>query len=106
FVEDVTTLCFDDGRFTQEDGAALPPVAAEGLSTMAVYRAQVVLGLRAYARRCGFTRAVIGSSRGIDSALTLALAVDALGADNVVAITMPSVFSSAGSVDDSATLCR
>ena len=106
FVEDVTTLCFDDGRFTQEDGAALPPVAAEGLSTMAFYRAQIVLGLRDYARRCGFTRAVIGSSGGIDSALTLALAVDALGADNVVAITMPSVFSSAGSVDDSVTLCR
>jgi NAD+ synthase/NAD+ synthase (glutamine-hydrolysing) len=73
---------------------------------MAFYRAQIVLGLRDYARRCGFTRAVIGSSGGIDSALTLALAVDALGAGNVVAITMPSVYSSAGSVDDSVTLCR
>jgi NAD+ synthetase len=49
---------------------------------------------------------VVGSSGGIDSALTLALAVEALGADNVVAITMPSRFSSSGSVDDSATLCR
>src|SRR5206468_9280733 len=43
---------------------------------------------------------------GIDSALTLALAVEALGAQNVAAVTMPSVYSSAGSVDDSVVLCR
>jgi len=106
FVEDVTTLAFDDGAFTSGSGVPLAPVSPQGLSTMAFYRAQIVLGLRDYARRCGFTRAVIGSSGGIDSALTLALAVDALGAGNVVAITMPSVYSSAGSVDDSVTLCR
>jgi len=106
FVEDVTTLTFDDGAFTSGGGVPLAPVSPQGLSTMAFYRAQIVLGLRDYARRCGFTRAVIGSSGGIDSALTLALAVDALGAGNVVAITMPSVYSSAGSVDDSVTLCR
>jgi len=106
FEEDVTTLTFDDeGRFGAADGTALAPVSPDGLSTMAFYRAQIVLGLRDYARRCGFARAVVGSSGGIDSALTLALAVDALGADNVAAITMPSVFSSAGSVDDSAALC-
>jgi len=106
FVEDVTTLTFDERGFTSGDGAPLAPVSPLGLSTMAFYRAQIVLGLRDYARRCGFTRAVIGSSGGIDSALTLALAVDALGAENVVAITMPSEYSSAGSVDDSVTLCR
>jgi len=106
FEEDVRTLRFEDGRFLAEDGAPLPAVAPEGLSTMAFYRAQIVLGLRDYARRCGFAKVVIGSSGGIDSALTLALAVDALGADNVVAITMPSTWSSAGSVDDSVTLCR
>ena len=106
FVEDVTTLEFDDGRFAAAGGQALAPVDPQGLSTMAFYRAQIVLGLRDYARRCGFSKAVIGSSGGIDSALTLALAVDALGADNVVGITMPSVYSSAGSVDDSVTLCR
>ena len=106
FVEDVSTLSFEDGRFTSGTGAALAPVDPAGLSTMAFYRAQIVLGLRDYARRCGFSKAVIGSSGGIDSALTLALAVDALGADNVVGITMPSVYSSAGSVDDSVTLCR
>ena len=106
FSEDVTTLRFDNGRFLARDGAALPPVAAKGLSTMAFYQAQIVLGLRDYARRCGFSQAVVGSSGGIDSALTLALAVEALGAQNVVGITMPSVYSSAGSVDDSMTLCR
>jgi len=106
FVEDVTTLTFEDGRFASDTGTPLAPVSPQGLSTMAFYRAQIVLGLRDYARRCGFTKAVIGSSGGIDSALTLALAVDALGAGNVVAITMPSVYSSAGSVDDSVTLCR
>ena len=106
FVEDVTTLEFDDGRFAAAGGEALAPVDPQGLSTLAFYRAQIVLGLRDYARRCGFSKAVIGSSGGIDSALTLALAVDALGADNVVGITMPSVYSSAGSVDDSVTLCR
>ncbi|HJV94231.1 MAG TPA: NAD(+) synthase, partial [Azonexus sp.] len=73
---------------------------------MEFYRRQIVLGLRDYARRCGFRQAVVGSSGGIDSALTLALAVEALGADNVVAITMPSRFSSTGSVGDSAVLCR
>jgi len=105
FVEDVTTLRFDEGRFARADGAPLAPVPPEGLSTPAFYRAQIVLGLRDYARRCGFTRAVVGSSGGIDSALTLALAVEALGADNVVAVTMPSAFSSAGSVEDSVALC-
>ena len=106
FAEDVATLQFDAGRFAAGDGTPLASVDPKGLSTMAFYRAQIVLGLRDYARRCGFAKAVIGSSGGIDSALTMALAVDALGADNVVGITMPSVYSSAGSVDDSVTLCR
>lgn len=66
---------------------------------------QIVLGLRDYVRRCGFKKVVVGSSGGIDSALTLALAAEALGPENVVAITMPSVFSSAGSVTDSEALC-
>ncbi|UXY15758.1 NAD+ synthase [Chitiniphilus purpureus] len=106
FEEDVRTLAFDGARFVAADGAALPAVDPAGLPAMAFYRRQTVLGLRDYARRCGFTHAVIGCSGGIDSALTLALAAEALGADNVTAITMPSRFSSAGSVDDSVTLCR
>jgi NAD+ synthase (glutamine-hydrolysing) len=106
FAESVETLQLAAGCFLAADGAALPPVQADGLPVMEFYRRQIVLGLRDYARRCGFRQAVVGSSGGIDSALTLALAVEALGADNVVAITMPSRFSSSGSVDDSATLCR
>jgi len=106
FVEDVTTLRFEEGRFSAADGSELPKPAPEGLPTMAFYRAQIVLGLKDYARRCGFSKAVVGSSGGIDSALTLALAVEALGAENVEAVTMPSRYSSTGSVDDSVTLCR
>ncbi|MBI2276616.1 MAG: NAD+ synthase [Dechloromonas sp.] len=106
FAEAVSTLQLADGHFLAADGSALPPVPVAGLPVMEFYRSQIVLGLRDYARRCGFRQAVVGSSGGIDSALTLALAVEALGADNVVAITMPSRFSSAGSVDDSVALCR
>lgn len=106
FAEDVTTLRFEGGRFLLADGEAPPPVPAAGLPTLEFYRQQIVLGLRDYARRCGFRQAVVGSSGGIDSALTLALAVEALGAGNVAAITMPSRFSSAGSVSDSEALCR
>lgn len=107
FEEDVCTLALDEeGHFLPADGQAFAPVCAPGLPTMEFYRRQIVLGLTDYARRCGFTQVVVGSSGGIDSALTLALAVDALGADNVVAITMPSHYSSSGSVDDSVQLCR
>ena len=106
FAEDLVTLRFetDRGTFAMRDGGPLPPTHA-GLDTLAFYRRQIVLGLRDYARRCGFDRVVVGCSGGIDSALTLALAVEALGADRVMAITMPSRFSSTGSVEDSKALC-
>ncbi|MDP4072974.1 NAD+ synthase [Acidovorax sp. A1169] len=106
FVEDVCTLQFDNGRFSTAEGETPEPVPAQGLPTMEFYRQQIVLGLADYARRCGFKQVVVGSSGGIDSALTLALAAQALGPDNVVGITMPSRFSSSGSVDDSVALCR
>lgn len=108
FAEDITTLAFDSNiqTFGSAQGEPMAAVAATGLPTMEFYRQQIVLGLKDYARRCGFTTAVVGCSGGIDSALTLALAVEALGAPNVVGITMPSKFSSVGSVSDSQTLCR
>lgn len=110
---DISTLVFDPiaRRFVAQRSEGEPvdtplaAVSAHGISTMEFYRQQIVLGLQDYARCCGFTRAVVGSSGGIDSALTLALAVQALGAANVVGITMPSKFSSEGSVSDSAALC-
>lgn len=66
----------------------------------------LVLGLRDYATKCGFRTACLGLSGGIDSALTAALAVEALGAENVRGLTMPSRFSSEGSVSDSVQLAR
>lgn len=69
------------------------------------YYRQIILGLRDYLCRCGFEKVVVGCSGGIDSALVLALAVDAIGCENVTAITMPSKYSSLSSVEDSETLC-
>ncbi|AVP58732.1 NAD+ synthase [Pulveribacter suum] len=107
FEEDAPLLVLgDDGQLRSGQDEPLEPVPAEGLPTMEFYRRQILLGLRDYARRCGFTKIVVGSSGGLDSALTLALATEALGAGNVVGITMPSRFSTAGSVDDSVALCR
>lgn len=106
FESAITTLELQDAHVHTLDGTKLLTVTADGMPTMEFYRQQIVLGLRDYARRCGFTKAVIGSSGGIDSALTMALAVEALGADNVVGITMPSRFSSDGSVSDSEVLCK
>ena len=71
--------------------------------TEEVYQALVV-GTRDYVRKSGFGRALIGLSGGIDSALTATVAVDALGAENVVGVTMPSRYSSEGSVADSQEL--
>jgi NAD+ synthase (glutamine-hydrolysing) len=66
--------------------------------------AALVLGTRDYVRKCGFQRVVIGLSGGIDSALTAAIAVDALGAENVTGIAMPSQYSSEHSVIDAKEL--
>lgn len=66
----------------------------------------LTLGVRDYLRKCGFQKAVIGLSGGIDSALTCCLAVDALGKENVLGISMPSLYSSVGSVEDSRKLAE
>ncbi len=68
-----------------------------------IWRA-LVLGTRDYVRKCGFSRVVLGLSGGIDSALTAAIAADALGASNVLGVLMPSPYSSQGSVDDAMAL--
>ena len=70
-----------------------------------LYRA-LVLGLRDYAHKCGFHSVCLGLSGGIDSALTAVIAADALGAENVFGLTMPSPYSSRGSVDDSFHLAK
>ncbi|MDQ5836652.1 MAG: NAD+ synthase [Acidobacteriota bacterium] len=67
-------------------------------------RRALVLGVRDYARKNRFTRAVLGLSGGIDSAVVAGLACEALGAENVLGVMMPSPFSSRGSVEDSVAL--
>ena len=86
-----------------EQNATVPIEFASDMET--VYRA-LVLGTRDYTHKCGFSQAVIAVSGGIDSAVTAAVAVDALGADNVVGVAMPSPHSSSGSVDDARALAR
>jgi NAD+ synthase (glutamine-hydrolysing) len=64
------------------------------------------LGLHDYCRKCNFRTAVVGLSGGVDSAVTAVIAVDALGAKNVVGVSMPSPYSSRGSIDDARALAR
>src|ERR1043165_5451273 len=64
----------------------------------------LILGLRDYIRKCGFKDVVVGLSGGIDSAVTAAIAVEALGREHVPGIAMPSEFSSRGSIDDARAL--
>ena len=84
-----------------------PPLAARIEPLLSreeeAYRA-LVLGVRDYVRKNGFSSAVIALSGGIDSALTAVIAVDALGADAVTGVSMPSRYSSEGSRDDAKTL--
>ncbi len=77
----------------------LVPVADEALLHDAL-----VLGMRDYVGKCGFRSVVLGLSGGIDSALVAALAADALGAENVRGLALPTEFSSAGSIDDARSL--
>ena len=87
------------------EGEPEPPLATHEPydETEEIYRA-LCLGLGDYVRKNGFSGVVIGLSGGIDSALTAAVATDALGADAVRGVTMPSRYSSSGSVEDSRVL--
>jgi len=97
FEEDVIT--FDSKTLT---GEMHEQVASDEAS---VYHA-LVLGTRDYIRKCGFQKAIIGLSGGIDSALTAAIAADAVGAENVIGVGMPGPYSSPGSIDDARTLAK
>jgi NAD+ synthetase len=68
--------------------------------------AALSLGVRDYLRKCNFKSAVLGLSGGIDSAVVAAIAVDALGAENVVGVSMPTQYSSRGSIEDALALSR
>src|SRR3954470_12840238 len=87
------------------DTAKTTPIAPAGdLGIESEIWRALVLGTRDYARKCGFSSAVLGLSGGIDSALTAAIAADALGADHVLGVLMPSPYSSRGSLDDARAL--
>jgi NAD+ synthase (glutamine-hydrolysing) len=85
------------------DTAGSRAVVEDSSDVAAVWDA-LVLGVRDYVRKCGFSKALIGLSGGIDSALVAAIAVDALGAENVMGVGMPSEYSSEGSKDDARDL--
>ncbi len=88
------------------DTTTAAPIAPAALADEeALYRA-LVLGVRDYFQKCGFKSAVLGLSGGIDSALTAVIAVEALGADNVRGVSLPSQYSSQGSLDDARILAE
>jgi NAD+ synthase (glutamine-hydrolysing) len=68
--------------------------------------AALSLGLRDYCRKCNFRSTVVGLSGGVDSAVSAVIAVNALGAENVTGVSMPSPYSSRGSIDDARSLAR
>jgi NAD+ synthase (glutamine-hydrolysing) len=82
----------------------LPPAFAPSHAEEA--RAALVLGVRDYVRKCGFRNVLIGLSGGIDSAVTAAIAVEALGTDHVTGVAMPGPYSSDGSVTDALALAN
>jgi NAD+ synthase (glutamine-hydrolysing) len=84
------------------DAARIGP-ASDLAAESEIWRA-LVMGTRDYVRKCGFTSVVLGLSGGIDSALTAAIAAEAVGAARVLGVLMPSPYSSQGSVDDAQRL--
>ena len=110
-----------DGVILNNDGSIDEPIIAkhstlpdsksglfslnETLNIGQVYNA-LIIGIKDYFAKMGFTKAILGSSGGIDSAVVLALACDALGSENVKAILMPSPFSTEHSVNDAVQLSK
>ena len=97
FEEDL--IFFDSDSLTGDLHEQIPGEEAS------VYSA-LVLGTRDYIGKCGFKKAIVGLSGGIDSALTAAIAVDAIGAENVMGVGMPSEYSSEGSITDARELAN
>jgi NAD+ synthase (glutamine-hydrolysing) len=100
------TYCIDFQRRGRGVVAPVPADIAPELSDEATVYGALVLGVRDYVNKHGFPGVVMGLSGGVDSALTLAIAVDALGADRVHAVMMPSRFTSSMSLQDAAEEAR
>lgn len=94
FREDLLLVDFDAPR----------PTPSAPLDSIAALHDALVLGLRDYTLKCGFKSVVLGLSGGVDSAVTACLAVAALGRENVMSVSMPSQFSSKGSIEDAREL--
>jgi NAD+ synthase (glutamine-hydrolysing) len=97
FAEDL--VIFD----TKDEKAAVAEAAMDEVAAM--WHA-LVLGTRDYVRKCGFSKVLVGLSGGIDSALVATIAVEALGAENVLGVGMPSEYSSLGSIEDARQLAK
>ncbi len=95
FVEDLVVFDLETGRGERRPTAA---------SDIAAVRQALVMGTRDYVTKCGFAKVVVGLSGGIDSALTAAIAVEALGAENVRGVFMPSRYTSRDNFEDTARL--
>jgi NAD+ synthase (glutamine-hydrolysing) len=102
----VKRLSFFEEAFEIIDTKDLVKVAVVVPSEIERIHDALVLGIKDYFAKLGFTRAVLGLSGGVDSALVLYLAVQALGKDNVLSVLLPSHFSSSHSVDDSLALVK
>jgi NAD+ synthase (glutamine-hydrolysing) len=97
FAEDLVVFDTADGQ------AVLADAAVDGVAEL---WDALVLGTRDYVRKCGFSKALVGLSGGIDSALVAAIAVEALGSENVVGVGMPTEYSSLGSIEDARKLAK
>ncbi|MBL1410866.1 NAD+ synthase [Sphingobacterium faecale] len=99
FEEDIQYVTLSQG-----DLHATGPIETKGVGEIAYIYQALLLGLRDYFSKSGFKKAVLGLSGGLDSAIVAALAVEALGAENVLAVLMPSVYSTEHSIKDAMDL--
>ncbi|GAB4204024.1 MAG: NAD+ synthase [Coleofasciculaceae cyanobacterium] len=100
FEADLVVLEFDEEARDLLPGTITPAPTSEDEEIWSA----LVLGVRDYSRKCGFSKVVLGLSGGIDSALVAAIATQALGAENVLGVLMPSPYSSDHSIKDAQTL--
>jgi len=103
FEEDL--VFFDSETLVGDLHASSAGGGADASEEASAYGA-LVLGTRDYVRKCGFKQVIIGLSGGIDSALTAAIATEALGPENVIGVGMPGPYSSQGSIDDGRELAE
>jgi len=107
FAEDLVVFDTDAGDMETADSEGRNAVVADAaVDEVAELWGALVLGTRDYVRKCGFSKVLVGLSGGIDSALVAAIAVEALGAENVVGVGMPTEYSSLGSIEDARKLAK